>query len=662
MSDLMTRRRRGFVLWRPTRTAVPPRVLVVELNPGNPPTEVLVLDDPLIQSTAHPDLWERPIEGLSTPLLEGKPYHYWFIVSSDRPGAGGAPARCADPFARVVDYRLGDGRPAAVVKLQQGQLVDCDPDGHAGESVRSQNLASLAPNNQLVIYELPSSWTRTGDEGHVERDVGTFRDVLALLDPDEPGGNFSDVAEVSSRAHLVELGVNAIELLPPADSPFKREWGYGTGNYGAGDWDLGFPEGNHSPTTERDLQRLVATMHALGIRFFADMVFAFGHSPYREINFADFHLIPRDERDNPDAWQSSRHNELREDFGGSCWRYIADRVSYDPVTGARRTLTPAQQFLMTHLIRWMEELGVDSIRLDSVNNIANWDFLATFKQAARARWRSQHPGASPSEADARFLVVGEELSVPLDLIPQRLDCLWNEHFQARVRAVIRGRPLGNRSFEQTVREMVDCRALGFQDGAQAINYITSHDVEGFEKERIFLFLQLNDVPLKEERVKLAFACLLTAVGIPMILAGEEFADEHDRTLTHPDKQKDPLNFARLEDLWRRRVFDYVARLVKFRKSSAALAVNDTTFIHSDLSGERRILAWIRGNPTQHDPVVVVANFSHVRPEGAEYRVPNWPTAPPGRHWREVTQDRSVPDDWIAREPLFPWEAKVYTLS
>jgi pullulanase len=661
MCDVMKRRHQGFVLWRPARTVPTPRVQIVELVDGNPPTESPVVDDALVQSTTHPDLWELPLAQLSTPLIEGRSYHYWFIVANDRPGAGGSPVRCTDPFARVVDYRLGD-RAAAVIKLNNEQLVDCDPDGQVGVPARSQNLLALAPNNRLVLYELPSSWTRTGDEGHVERDVGTFRDVLALFDPAEPGGNFGDVPEVSSRAHLAELGVNAIELLPPADSPFKREWGYGTGNYFAGDWDLGFPEGNQSPTTEQDLRRLVATLHGLGIRFFADMVLAFGHTSYREINFDDFYIVPSAERNNPDAYQSSRDNELRSDFGGNCWRYLTSRDSYDPVAGNRRTLVPTQQFLLAHLIRWMDELGVDGVRLDSINNIANWDFLETFTKAARDRWRAQHSGAPASAADARFLVVGEELSVPLALVPRRLDGLWNEQFQPRLRAAIRGRPLEGMSFEQTVRDMVDCRRLGFQDGTQAINYITSHDVEGFEKERIFLFLELNDIPLKEERVKLAFACLLTAVGIPMILAGEEFADQHDRTLTHPDKQKDPLNFSRLKDPWRRRVFDYVARLVSFRKTSVALSVNDTNFIHADFSGGRRILAWVRGDPAQHDPVVIVANFSDVRPEGSEYRVPNWPATPPGRSCREVSQNRSVPIDWIGREPLFPWEAKIYTLT
>ena len=40
-------------------------------------------------------------------------------------------------------------------------------------------------------------------------------------------------------------------------------------------------------------------------------------------------------------------------------------------------------------------------------------------------------------------------------------------------------------------------------------------------------------------------------------------------------------------------------------------------------------------------------------------MPNWPATPPGRRWREVTQDRDVPREWVGREPIFPWEAKVY---
>lgn len=657
MSHLQRRRERGFVLWRPARTVPPPRVRVVELVAGNPPSERLVAERDLAISS-DPGVWELPLSAL--PLANDCVYYYWFIVVSDRPDNAPVPVRCTDPFARVVDYRLGSP-PAGVFRLLEGKLVDCDPDGMIGVDANVRDARTLATNDQLVIYELPSSWTRGTTEGDLERDVGSFRDVLALVSPGEPGANFGEMPEVSRRAHLLELGVNAVELLPPADSPFKREWGYGTGNYFAADWDLGFPEGHATPTAEQDLRQLVARFHEVGIRFFTDMVMGFGHTSYRDINFHEFHLIPSAELDNPDSYQSSRPSELRDGYGGSSFRYASFVQSYDPVDGARKTLVPARQFLIAHLLRWMRELGVDGIRLDSVNNIANWDFVRDFKRAARSEWRAQHTELGHGEADARFLVVGEELAVPLDLIRQRcLDGLWNEHFQALVRAAIRGRSLHGLSFEQTVQKMVDCRQLGFTDGAQAVNYVTSHDVEGFEKERLFDFLQNNGIVYKEERIELAFVCLLTAVGIPMILAGEEFADQHDRKLGHPDKQQDPVNFSRLAEPWRRRVFDYVARLVALRTSAPALSVNDTRFIHTDFTDGRRILAWVRGDPERHAPVVVVANFSDVQPPGSEYRVRNWPSAPPGRSWREVTQDRSVPADWIGREPLFPWEAKVYT--
>ena len=63
--------------------------------------------------------------------------------------------------------------------------------------------------------------------------------------------------------------------------------------------------------------------------------------------------------------------------------------------------------------------------------------------------------------------------------------------------------------------------------------------------------------------------------------------------------------------------------------------------------------------------MVVANFSdYATPGGlsdpnAEYVVHNWPAIAPGRRWREVTQSRDVLPWQVGREPIFPWEAKVY---
>jgi pullulanase len=185
---------------------------------------------------------------------------------------------------------------------------------------------------------------------------------------------------------------------------------------------------------------------------------------------------------------------------------------------------------------------------------------------------------------------------------------------------------------------------------------------------------LISVPTKK-RIKLGFACLLTAVGVPMILAGEEFADEQDlfdkngNVTQGGGKQVDPVNFYREGEEWRKCIKDYVSRLIKFKVTSDALAVNDTEFFHVDFNEGKRVLAWRRGRPDSDKIVVVVANFSDSCTAdpfspGAEYRVHNWPSTPPGKQWQEISQGRKepiVPPEWVGREPIFPWEAKVYAL-
>ena len=68
-------------------------------------------------------------------------------------------------------------------------------------------------------------------------------------------------------------------------------------------------------------------------------------------------------------------------------------------------------------------------------------------------------------------VVGEELSLPLDLLKQqRLDALWNDKFRVYVRAAILGEIADDASnFACTVRRLIDCRKIGFASGSQAIN-------------------------------------------------------------------------------------------------------------------------------------------------------------------------------------------------
>ena len=179
----------------------------------------------------------------------------------------------------------------------------------------------------------------------------------------------------------------------------------------------------------------------------------------------------------------------------------------------------------------MRDFRVDGMRMDSVENVANWDFVGEFKDLARRRWkRPLAARGSGGGATTRFLVVGRGAVAAARLLAQgRLDGLWNERFSARARGPAGGqRDAPSRSFEWTVRKVIDCRLFGFTDGAQAVNYLTSHDVEGFRNERLFNFLNSWGRRAPRSGSSWRFACLLTAVGVPMILAGEEFADQHDR--------------------------------------------------------------------------------------------------------------------------------------
>jgi pullulanase len=726
MSDILRRRQTQFVLWCPVTVASSPELIIGQLQNGNPPKFEPLATRALQRASGDVGtlggLFELDASNLG--LADGKTYHYWFKVQDTSPG-GTDRVQITDPLAVVVDYRLyaPDNpsliHPASVIGFSGGLLVVRDPNGEAPEP-EVANFDALAPNNRLVIYELPTAWGRSSGGDEFERAVGTFRDARALIEPGFEGANFSELAVMRlDPPYLVQLGVNAMELLPPTDSIYAREWGYGTSHYLAADYELGYPEGNLSPTSSQDLTAFINACHNRGIRIFLDVVLGFmKEEPYRRIAFDDFYLEnPDRHRNDPDAFNSRKGGgqELRNPFGASCPRYVRRKTTYDPISGKVENISPARQHMLTFLTRWMRDFQIDGIRMDSVENVANWDFIRDFKDAAREQFKQRYPAAGAA-ADAKFLVVGEELEMPQELLStKRLDGLWNERFQGLMRAALLGENVDGLNFEDTVRRAIDCRIEKvFDDGAQAITYLTSHDVEGRRKERLYNLMQAavslaSSEPLFDRRaleieirdrirqegrepdpdelggrasqiilhrarlrrIKLGFACQMTAVGIPMILAGEEFGDQHDLfdsrgNVTHQGgKQVDPVNFSRFDDPDRRDLFEYVRRLVHLRTSHRALSVNDTSFIHVDFDAEKRVLVWKRG--ADEDPVVVVANFSdYTTPNalspGAEYFVPNWPNTPAGRHWFEATQSRHVKTGRHNRESIFAWEAKIYHLE
>jgi 1,4-alpha-glucan branching enzyme len=132
------------------------------------------------------------------------------------------------------------------------------------------------------------------------------------------------------------------------------------------------------------------------------------------------------------------------------------------------------------------------------------------------------------------------------------------------------------------------------------------------------------------RVFGAFALLMTSVGMPMFLAGEEFADIHDMDPfgVNP-KQEDPVQ-------WQRSLYpDHAAlraavgRLIQLRTSHAALQRNEVAFFYFhpqfDDNNAPRVFAYCRtggrsaGSTNQ---VIVIANMGGAN--FPNYDIPNWP--------------------------------------
>src|SRR5262249_62307958 len=165
---------------------------------------------------------------------------------------------------------------------------------------------------------------------------------------------------------------------------------------------------------------------------------------------------------------------------------------FDPISGQRRSIVAARELMKAQIARWIIDFHIDGIRMDSVNNIMNYDSVQQFKDYARevCRQRWSQANSSTKGAEERFLVVGEELCEPLALLQQnRLDGLWNEHFKRILCNVILGKNDDQEpSFEWSVRKLIDCRLLGFTDGPRRSTTPAATTLADFETNDFTTFL------------------------------------------------------------------------------------------------------------------------------------------------------------------------------
>jgi malto-oligosyltrehalose trehalohydrolase len=141
-------------------------------------------------------------------------------------------------------------------------------------------------------------------------------------------------AAIDKLDYLAALGITAIELMPIADFPGQRNWGYDGVLLFAPDSTYGRPE---------DLKAFVDAAHARGLMVLLDVV-------YNHFGPVGNHL-----RAYAPQFFTARHK--------TPW---GEGINYDgPESGAVR------QFMIHNALYWLEEYRFDGLRLDAVHAIAD---------------------------------------------------------------------------------------------------------------------------------------------------------------------------------------------------------------------------------------------------------------------------------------------------
>ena len=363
-----------------------------------------------------------------------------------------------DPAAR---FQPGDVHGASEV---------VDPLAHAWTDTAWIGL----PPERLVFYELH---------------VGTFT----------AAGTHAAVAE--RLDHLVALGVTALELMPVADFPGRRGWGYDGVLLYAPEATYGRPE---------DLKALVDAAHARGLAVFLDVVYNhFGPEGNYLHRYAPDFFNPRHQT----PW--------------------GDGINYD---GPGSEVVRA--FMIHNALYWIEEYHLDGLRLDAVNAIVDESPRHLLEELARAvadgpaRERRVHLVLENGANEARYLRRADG-GRPL------YQAQWNDDVHHALHMLLtdeRGGYYGD--YQPPLPHLGRCLAEGFafqgewsayRGGARGepsadlpptafVGFLQNHDQIGNRAlgERITALAS-------PDAVRAATAVLLLSPAPPLLFMGEEWA-------------------------------------------------------------------------------------------------------------------------------------------
>lgn len=217
-----------------------------------------------------------------------------------------------------------------------------------------------------------------------------------------PAGTFE--ALIEQLDHLVELGVTAIELMPVAEFPGERNWGYDGVNLFAPTHSYGGAQG---------LYRLVDAAHARGLAVLLDVVY--NHlgpdgnylrefSPYY---FTDQHTTP--------------------------W---GDAIDVDGLHAR-----PVRDFFIANALYWAHEYHIDGLRLDAVHAIIDTSpthLIAELASTLRSSLPPERQFLLIAEHDANDPMVIRRPDPTLARAAWGLDGIWSDDFHHQVRVALTG--------------------------------------------------------------------------------------------------------------------------------------------------------------------------------------------------------------------------------
>ncbi len=320
-----------------------------------------------------------------------------------------------------------------------------------------------------------------------ELHVGTF----------SPEGTFDGV--IARLPHLVDLGVDTVELLPVAQFPGRRGWGYDGVDLYAPHHDYGGPDG---------LKRLVDACHAAGLAVVLDVV-------YNHLGPAGNYL--------------GRFGPYFTDRYATPW---GEAVNFDGSDS-----DPVREFFVDNALMWLRDYHFDGLRLDAVH--AYLDTSATHileELAVRVEELSDSVGRRLS------LIAESDLNDPRVVNDRSrggygIDAQWSDDFHHSLHATLTGERSGYyEEFGSMATLAKSLRQAFVYDGCYSSFRRRRHGrrPEGLEASRFLAYLQNHDqignratgerssVLMSPALLKVAAALVLCGPFVPMLFQGEEW--------------------------------------------------------------------------------------------------------------------------------------------